>query len=466
MNRTALSHGESALTRYRDGEPAPSHRPAGARWPDSGPGDPRADGRGDTHVHGARESAARRRRIVVPVAAESEEGLHRAVRDLAERVRADGVRPRPYPVHGAGPHRLVALADHPDLLADDLLSRLRDRPQARPAEPPLVALLFSGGGPQWIGTGRALLAEPVFRDALAECDHAVRAVTGWSVTERLLADDGRSLLRTDVVQPVLFAVQTALARTLRAWGVHGDIVLGASIGEAAAAVAAGALPLEEGARLIATWSRLVAERASGHGTMIVCDLTHAEAERLSAASGGQVFVANHLSPGQLCLSGTTDGIAGAERELSARGIRTLRIPVDYAGHSALLDPLGPDLVRALCDLRTRRPAVPYWSTVTHGFVDGAALDATYWVRNMCEPTLLEEGIRHLARRHTLRIVEVSPHPVAQYSVQQTLAGLQDARSAALTTCHQELPPLQGLENLVARLWCDGVDVDWAAVGTG
>lgn len=223
-------------------------------------------------------------------------------------------------------------------------------------------------------------------------------------------------------------------------------------------------PLAEGARLIATWSRLVAERASGRGTLIVCDLPLEEAERLAAGSGGRVFVASHLAPGQVCLSGTVGGVAEAEAELAGRGVRTQRTPVDYAGHSALPAGLAPELVRRLGPLAAGESAVRYWSAVTDGFVDGAALDASYWVRNMCEPTLLEEAARRLSGMRALRIVEVSPHPVALYYVQRTLAACGDTRSAALATSCRDLAPRRGLEDLVAGLWCEGFDVDWDAVG--
>ncbi|MEU6475113.1 acyltransferase domain-containing protein [Streptomyces massasporeus] len=412
------------------------------------------------------DAGAPRRRFILPVAAGSGEALRRAVHDLAGQAHPGGVRAGRLAAHGTGSHRVVATADRPERLRDELLARLEDGPARRTGDRPALAFLFSGGGPQWIGTGRALLAEPAFRATLEECDGAVRAVTGWSVLDTLLADDGRTLVPTDVLQPVLFSVQTALARALHAWGLRSDLVLGASIGDVAAVVAAGALPLGEGARLIATWSRLVAERAAGHGTLIVCDMPRQDAERLCAAAGGQLFVASHLAPGQVCLSGTPGAVTEAEQELSARGIATLRTPIDYAGHSSLLAPIAPELVRRIGTLRTRRPAVPYWSTVTGGFVDGAGLDAAYWVRNMCEPTLLEEGVRDLAGRGALRIVEISPHPVALYCVQQTLTALADTRSAVLAASHRDLPPRHGLEDLAARLWCEGFDVNWSAVGAG
>ncbi|MFF3128078.1 DUF5302 family protein [Streptomyces sp. NPDC057908] len=127
--------------------------------------------------------------------------------------------------------------------------------------PDALAFCFSGHGSQWLGMGRDLLGEPVFRAAFEACDRALRPFTGWSVTAELLADRATSRLeRTDVVQPVLFALQTALARTLSAWGVEPAVVFGQGPGDVAAAVFAGALPLAEGARLIAARSRLDSER--------------------------------------------------------------------------------------------------------------------------------------------------------------------------------------------------------------
>ncbi|MDH6193379.1 acyl transferase domain-containing protein [Streptomyces sp. CZ24] len=407
------------------------------------------------------------RRLLLPVAADTEEHLRATVHDLAERLRTGALDPATLPaVHGSGRHRTVAVADGPadtEGLRKNLLARLETRPLPTTGKLPALAFLFSGGGPQWMGLGRALTAEPTFRATLEECDRAVHRVTGWSVIDKLLADDGETLPAAEVIQPLLFSVQTALARTLQAWGLRSDLILGASIGEAAAVVAAGVLSLEEGARLIATWSALVQERASGHGALTVCDMPLADAEQLSADSGGRVFVASHLAPTQVCISGTPDGVAEAERELATRGIRTLPTTVDYAGHSPLLTDLGPELIRRLGTLPTRDPHIAYWSTVTHGFIEGAALDAPYWVRNMCEPTLLEEGIRHLTAQQPLRLVEVTPHPVAMYSVQQTLNAHNATDTQILMASHRDQPPRQGLEDLVANLWCEGYDVNWAAV---
>ncbi|GAA1918537.1 hypothetical protein GCM10009837_49730 [Streptomyces durmitorensis] len=336
-----------------------------------------------------------------------------------------------------------------------------------PGGAPDVAFCFSGHGSQWTGMGRDLLAEPVFRAELTEADRAVAAVTGWSVLEELVAADSR-LERTEVLQPVLFALQVSLARTLRRWGVAPDVVFGQSVGEVAAAVVAGALTLEQGAHVIGVWSRLVAERAVGTGSMLVCELT---AQRAAALAQGRVTVAGHLAPDQVCLSGATAALAEVERELGDAGIRTYRVHIDYPSHSTELAPLADELVARLGTLSPAAASIPFLSTVTGDYVEGTALDARYWARNMCRPMLLDEAVRRLPRTpgRPLRVVEIAPHPVVSRPVRQTLSDAADDlgdETRVLAACHRDRPAAETLQELLHALWCDGVDVDWAeATGT-
>ncbi len=124
-----------------------------------------------------------------------------------------------------------------------------------------TVFVFPGQGAQWVGMGARLLDEsPVFAERLAECAAALSSYVDWSLVDVLR--EGWELDRVDVVQPASFAVMVALAAVWESYGVTPDAVVGHSQGEIAAAVVAGALSLEDGARVVALRSRAIA-RTSG-----------------------------------------------------------------------------------------------------------------------------------------------------------------------------------------------------------
>jgi myxalamid-type polyketide synthase MxaD len=167
-----------------------------------------------------------------------------------------------------------------------------------------LVFVFSGQGSQWVGMGRELLEqEPAFREAMERCDRAIRKYTGWSVLEELAADEARSRLEeVDVVQPAIFAVQVSLANLWLSWGIEPDAVVGQSLGEVAAAYVAGALTLEDAARVMCRRSQLV-KKTSGQGSMAVVQLPLVEAKRAISGREDRVSVAVNSSPTLPCSRG-------------------------------------------------------------------------------------------------------------------------------------------------------------------
>jgi myxalamid-type polyketide synthase MxaE and MxaD len=180
--------------------------------------------------------------------------------------------------------------------------------------------------------GRRLAEEePVFTAALDRCDEAIRGVAGWSVLQELTADEGRSRLdQVDVIQPCIFAVQVALSALWRSFGIEPDAVIGHSMGEAAAACVAGALSLDDAARVICCRSRLV-KQASGRGAMAVVELAGAEVDEAIADLAPRVSVAAmNAGIGRAgCDSGAdlTDGVAAGVLPASEGRLRVAR-PAD------------------------------------------------------------------------------------------------------------------------------------------
>jgi acyl transferase domain-containing protein/acyl carrier protein len=322
-----------------------------------------------------------------------------------------------------------------------------------------LAFVFSGQGSQWVGMGQTLLEqEPAFREAMERCDRAIRKFTCWSLLAELAAEEAHSLLdEVDVVQPAIFAVQVSLAELWRSWGVEPDAVVGQSLGEVAAAHVAGALTLEDAARVICRRSQLV-KRTSGHGSMAVVQLSLEEAERTLSGCEGRVSVAVNSSPYTTVLSGEVAALEEVLAELERQDVLFRRIRVDYASHSPQVDPLRPDLLEALEGISPRSSSVTLYSTVTGEIEDGRALDAGYWVRNLRQPVLLSTAVERLLEDGHDVFVELSPHPVLLGSVEQCLRhhGREGITLPSLRENEGRVAPLGSF----GALYTLGHPVDW------
>ncbi|MCE6998175.1 SDR family NAD(P)-dependent oxidoreductase [Saccharothrix sp. S26] len=316
-----------------------------------------------------------------------------------------------------------------------------------------TVFVFPGQGAQWVGMGRDLYAsEPVFRDAVDACARALAPHVDWSLVEVL---HGGELDRVDVVQPALFAMMVALARLWQSVGVEPDLVVGHSQGEIAAAHVAGALSLEDAARVVALRSKALVE-ISGRGGMVSLGLSADRAAAHLARWGGRLTVAVVNAPGSVVVSGDTDALD--ELLAGAGDLRARRLPVDYAAHSAHVEAIRDRLLTDLADLTPSSGRIPFHSAVTGEVIDTAGLDAAYWYRNLREPVLFEQVARAVSAAGSPVFVEVSPHPVL-------LPALAELDTAAGGTLRRDQGGRGDFLAAAARLFVLGVDVDWGVTPT-
>ncbi|WP_063770186.1 type I polyketide synthase [Streptacidiphilus melanogenes] len=319
--------------------------------------------------------------------------------------------------------------------------------------------VFSGQGSQWQGMTRDLLHhEPAFEAALTETDGLIAAEAGFSVLELLRS--GRKVSGCARVQPVLFAVQTALAAAWRAHGVEPAAVLGHSMGEVAAAVCAGALTPYDGVKVICRRSALLS-RIAGAGAMasVNLDVAAVKAELAAAGAAGSVCIAVLAAPDSTVVSGDPLRIRRLVTTWQNRGLAAQLIAVDVASHCPQVDRLLPHLAGALADLAPRQPELPFYTTVLDDPRETPLFDAPYWCANLRRPVRFAAAVAAAAvERHQI-FLEISPQPVVTRAVSQTLADLPCTPVVLPTLRREENEPFT-FRTQLAALHCAGVDVDW------
>ncbi|MCQ4045629.1 type I polyketide synthase [Streptantibioticus rubrisoli] len=332
-----------------------------------------------------------------------------------------------------------------------------------------TVFVFPGQGSQWAGMGAQLMVEsPAFAERLADCAAALAPHVDWSLLEVLQQADGApSLERVDVVQPVSWAVMVSLAALWQAHGVLPDAVVGHSQGEIAAACVSGSLSLQDAARVVALRSRIIARRLAGEGGMLSVPLPQAEVEARLSRWDGRISVAAVNGPASVVVSGGPEPLDALFEELAGAGVRVRRIAVDYASHSAQVEQVREELTTALEGIVPNRAQVPFFSTVTGGWLDTTAMDAGYWYRNLRQTVGFAPAVRALLGQGYRFFVEVSSHPVLTGGIQEITDGV-GARAVAVGTLRRDLGGRDRFLTCLAELYVGGAPVDWSRTfaGTG
>lgn len=356
-------------------------------------------------------------------------------------------------------HRAVAVFDgttHPLATA----SR-----RAVPPTRPRVVLAFPGGGTQYPGMGRELLDdEPEFARTVEECAALFDALgdgTGPGLGTLLAAapSDERTgrLLRDPVYGlPALFTVSLATARTLRSWGVEADALIGHSLGEYAAAVAAGALRLSDAAALVDVRSRGMS-RTAGGGVMLSVGLPEDEVAKL-LGDHPELDLAAVNAPRSCVVSGPVAAVAELERRLAPDGVHSARLHLDAAAHSRLVDPALPELRIAAEATTPSAPAIPLATTLT-GQLLLSPPGADHWVPHLRSVVRFSDALTTALATGPSVVVQVGPGSGLLQLVRQHGAADVVATLPTFPGRDDERGARAALLTAAGELWTHGVRLD-------
>ncbi|RKT55371.1 acyl transferase domain-containing protein [Saccharothrix australiensis] len=394
------------------------------------------------------------------LSARTESALALQAARLADRLPAEraGVARTLATARAAWEHRAV-------VVAEDAVAALRDLAAGRSSpdvvtgvagERPRTVFVFPGQGAQWVGMGRDLWrAHPVFAARMRECERALSPWVDWSLRDVVLG--AGPLDRVEVLQPVTFAVMVSLAALLRSCGVEPDAVVGHSQGEIAAACVAGALTLEDAAKVVALRSATGAE-LGGAGGLLTVAIPVERAER-DARAWPDIEIAAVNGPHSVVLAGGHGVIAEVARHYRARDVRVRPVAASFASHTRHAEPIAAKVVDLLADVTGAPPAVPWMSTVDADWVR-TPIDAGYWGRNLCGRVRFADAVAALGELGFGLFVEVSTHPVLTAPISDTLA---DTDAAVVGTLRRDDGGPDRFARSLAEVYVRGGDVRWSAV---
>ena len=339
-------------------------------------------------------------------------------------------------------HRAGVIFHNAESLQERLSALAEAGTGERPQAATKVAFAYTGQGSQWAGMGEALYErEPVARAVLDRCEEVFRAERGTSLLDVMFGRSESNLNDTAWEQPALYALECALTALWSSVGVRPSVVVGHSVGELAAAQAAGVFSLEDGMRFAAARGTLLSETEPGTMAAVFAPPARVAStvEALNSSTAGVGLSISADNGTHQVVSGPVAEVETVSKRFESEGVRVRRLNTTRAFHSALVEPALDALEASLDGVAISPPSLTVVSNLTGRAVEpDQALDGAYWRRHAREAVAFARGVRTLAELGVDLVVEIGPRSVL--ATMAVLAWPESAQRPAPVVLSSLYPP--------------------------
>jgi [acyl-carrier-protein] S-malonyltransferase len=275
----------------------------------------------------------------------------------------------------------------------------------------MKAYVFPGQGAQYVGMGKDLYEKTNIGKELFD---KANDILGFNITDVMFSGTDEDLKQTNVTQPAIFLHSVILAKTISEF--KPDMVAGHSLGEFSALVANGALAFEDGLRLVAKRAEAMQKACEAEPSTMaaIMGLKDETVEEVCNEIDEVVVPANYNSPGQVVISGSTEGIDQAIEKLKEKGAkRAVKLKVGGAFHSPLMEPAKKELEQAINETNFSKPICPVYQNATASCSDEPETIKKNLIKQLTSPVKWTQSVENMIQDGADNFIEVGPGKVLQ-----------------------------------------------------
>ncbi|HNU04408.1 MAG TPA: beta-ketoacyl synthase N-terminal-like domain-containing protein, partial [Anaerolineae bacterium] len=331
-----------------------------------------------------------------------------------------------------------------------------------------IAFLFPGQGSQYTNMGRELAAlDPVVAETFREADGVMTPILGRPLTSYIFVDSAdptamkqaeRDLMQTAITQPAMLTMDTAFYKLLAEYGFQPDMVMGHSLGEYGALIAAGIMPFAHALEASAArGAEMTKVSMDDNGWMAAVMAPYDVIMQTLSEIDGYVVAANINSYNQCVVGGASKAVEQAIERFTAKGFQAMRIPVSHAFHTKIVAPASKPLRKVLDRLSISEPALPLVANVT-GELYPTTVEGIKDILELqiASPVQWVKGLETMYREGCRTFVEVGPKKALKGFVDDVLGSKPDVVS--LFTNHPKTGELASFNQALCGLYAAGYGV--------